>query len=660
MALVSSLFTAISGLRNHQTLLDVISNNVANVNTVGFKAGRVQFRDLLSQTIQSANGTDSANNRGGTNPIQFGSGVSVAAIDTLQRQGTLQATGNATDMAITGDGFFLTKSGTQTQYTRAGSFRFDTSGNLVDPSGGNIQGWTASVPATDRLGEPTLDTSNPTRIGNIKIMAGQTLSAHETRNLTLVGNLDAGANAANLVNSLGQPGTTQLTGQDQFGNPLNMVVGQDKIQMPVYDSLGNVHNLTMTLTNLSGTPVPSDDLGAGPPPPFGAESGVPFVNVYDNNTWAWTVDTDPADTTVHLALDNSTFIDPTDSTNTIRASSSGIIHFTTTGAVDYVVYQDRNAEHFGTDANTGLPNDPNSPPGWTGEADTDTFNHSVIGFEGATVAAPSVAPFVNFQNFALTKLPIVLVYQQVPAPSAGPLPTSTTAGTRVQSTFAGPPVTVGNGVNQAGNDAIREDWYVQTMNIDWGTVSTITGANFGPINDVGDNRNGLDFLENPAAVISSNNTIRDGLTQDAVGTVDNNGVYKPVVGNAHMVDQDGYAEGTLNSISVSGNGAIVGTFSNGKSVSLAQVAIASFQNPAGLAKVGDTHFVETANSGNAIIGTALSGGRGAVVGGVVEQSNVDLSEELTNMIVAQRGFEANARLISTSDKILDTLVNLGR
>jgi flagellar hook protein FlgE len=406
---------------------------------------------------------------------------------------------------------------------------------------------------------------------------------------------------------------------------------------------------------------------------------------------------------VHLALDNTTYQDPNDPTGntTIRASSSGLINFTTTGAVNWGAYGNRNAEHFGTNAAGTAGNDPNIPGGvalpavagtWQAIADADVNDGSIIGFEGATVpnspsaiaAETSVPPFGvgneqydqeavdAFGNpFAFVKLPIVLVYQNVPTGSPIP-PSGTTAGTRVQSLD-------GLGVLQNGiamPDGTLEDWYVQSFNIDWGSVSTITQADFDRATAGGvvgaddgavdgrlaaDDADGHDFVWDPY-VVSQNNGGRDGLTQDTTGEFrDINGVstYIPRY-TAIMQAQDGYKQGILQGVSVSADGKIYGAFDNGITQELAQIAVATFENPAGLAKVGETHFTPTANSGNAIIGTALTGGRGSVIGGVVEQSNVDLSEELTNMIVAQRGFEVNARLITTSDRILDTLVNLGR
>jgi len=880
MALVSSLFTAITGMRNHQTMLDVISNNVANVNTIGFKAGRVMFRDLLSQTITGASGYNAATNVGGVNPVQSGTGVAVASVDTRFSQGTLQTTGVATDLAINGDGFFMTKTGTSTLYTRAGSFRFDGNGNLVDASGGIVQGWAATMPTSSTgvlnpLGKLQVDSSRMVDIANITIPTGTTLQAHETTQVSLVGNLDAGANAANLVNSAGVIGTTQLKVYDYTAPQLPPVVplptapseglheytvGRTTMTFTVYDSLGNAHQMNATLTNLSGTQIPEAQLGEN----------------YDNNTWAWTVDTDQGDTTVHLALDNSTYTDPITG-DFVRASSSGLIHFNTNGSLDWVTYADRNAEHFGTrydqlaanDPNipggndlpntlmmppaagfTNLPEAPNdtqnnpnpllgpivsplvNPPGptivtnddlWADIADSDPHNTTVIGFEGATVpegdfkgdASLSVAPFnqdtvdtvaglpvldgaidnAAFDNpgtpvmtwvnatsqgifstgesglldgvvgvplgspvgtlpvrdaFELNKCSIVLCYQNVPAGSPVP-PMFDTPGRLVTMDVAGmtsstlastaparlPPVGDTNTIRSV------QDWYVQSFDIDWGTVSVITQADFDRADDAaslvaadwatmvstggqlnapvppdgpatgtdteyeephtvsataystpsgtgdgvmdgahldGSNLDGLDItvpggsgaaigdraddLEMPwdPRVVRTAYGKRDGLTQDATGVWDGD-IYRPVY-TAKIMAQDGYGEGTLSGVSVDTSGMIIGTFNttDGSTIyqELARIAVANFANPAGLAKAGDTHWTETANSGTALKGTALSEGRGAVISGVLEQSNVDLSEELTNMIIAQRGFEVNARLVTTSDRILDTLVNLAR
>ena len=139
--MLRSLYSGISGLRSHQTMLDVTANNIANVNTIAFKSSAIQFQDTLSQLTKGAGSPQG--NVGGTNPAQIGLGVKVAGISTNFSQGSTQATGRSTDMMISGDGFFVTNIGGVTHYTRAGSFDPDGQGRLVTPDGGILQGWPA-------------------------------------------------------------------------------------------------------------------------------------------------------------------------------------------------------------------------------------------------------------------------------------------------------------------------------------------------------------------------------------------------------------------------------------------------------------------------------------------------------------------------------------
>jgi flagellar hook protein FlgE len=136
MSFLRSLFSGVSGLQNHQTMMDVIGNNIANINTVGYKGSRASFSETFSQTLRSA--TQPTSDNGGTNPLQVGLGMSVSSIDTLFTQGSLQTTGNATDLAIQGSSFFAVNKNGQTFYTRAGSFTFDSTGTLVSSGTGAI------------------------------------------------------------------------------------------------------------------------------------------------------------------------------------------------------------------------------------------------------------------------------------------------------------------------------------------------------------------------------------------------------------------------------------------------------------------------------------------------------------------------------------------
>jgi flagellar hook protein FlgE len=202
-----SMFSAISGLRAHQTKLDVTGNNIANVNTVGYKSSTTVFEDTLSQVIR--NGSAPTAETGGTNPAQVGLGVRVAGITTNFGQGSTQNTGRATDFMISGDGFFVTKAGNENLYTRAGSFDYDGAGNLVTPDGAQLQGWTA-----DAGGE--VNANGP--IGPLRIPFGQVMSPTATTKGALAGNLS----------------TSSVNGD------------QVQTQVTAYDSIGTAHQIALT------------------------------------------------------------------------------------------------------------------------------------------------------------------------------------------------------------------------------------------------------------------------------------------------------------------------------------------------------------------------------------------------------------------------------
>ncbi|HKU11186.1 MAG TPA: flagellar hook protein FlgE [Sinomonas sp.] len=389
--MLRSLYSGISGLRAHQTMLDVTGNNIANVNTVGFKGSSTEFEDTLSQLTQGASGPQGQT--GGTNPAQVGLGVKVAAITTNFNQGSAESTGKATDMMISGDGFFITSSGGQQLYTRAGSFEFDASGRLVTPDGALLQGWTANAAGVVNTGSP---------IGNITLSPTTTIPAVATSQATVDGNLPSDA---------------------ATGTSLER-------DLRVFDGNGVARNLALTFTR--------------------SASG-------------WDVS--------------------------------------------------------GADAN-----------GTTGTGS------------------------LGFTNGKLT---------------------------------SGGSVAVGG------------------ITVD---LSTVTGY--------------------------------AGMTTVAAS------------------GQNGSAAGTLESFTLGNDGSLVGSFSNGLKQVVGRVALAKFTNPAGLEKSGDSSYTSTANSGSPQIGQAGDPGFGTLAGGALEMSNVDLSQEFTNLIVAQRGFQANARIITTSDQVLQSLIDI--
>ena len=182
MSFLRSLFSGVSGLRNHQIMMDVIGNNISNINTIGFKAARVSFSEAFAQMLRGA--TQPSAESGGTNPLQVGLGMNVSSIDTIFTQGNLETTGQVTDLAIQGNGFFIVKKGGRNYFTRAGAFRFDANGYLVDSATGAIvQGKMADSSGVVPPGA---------KLEDIKIPFGQKSPAKATSLIKLTGNLNAG------------------------------------------------------------------------------------------------------------------------------------------------------------------------------------------------------------------------------------------------------------------------------------------------------------------------------------------------------------------------------------------------------------------------------------------------------------------------------------
>ena len=228
--MLRSLYSGISGLRSHQTMLDVTGNNIANVNTTAFKASAAQFQDTLSQLTQAAGGATPT--AGGTNPAQVGLGVQVAGISTNFAQGSSQATGKTTDLMINGDGFFVTSLGGETLYTRAGSFNFDSAGRLVSPDGAIVQGWGANNGVVTDGGAT----------GNITLPVGAIVPASASTAATFSGNLPSDAALD----------TTLVRTID------------------VYDELGNSRTISLTFTRMDTPPKGWSVSDAATPPTTGS------------------------------------------------------------------------------------------------------------------------------------------------------------------------------------------------------------------------------------------------------------------------------------------------------------------------------------------------------------------------------------------------------
>lgn len=221
--MMRSMYSGVSGLRIHQTKMDVIGNNIANVNTVGFKASRVTFNEVFSQTLQGASGA--SENKGGTNPMQIGLGASVSSIDVDMTEGAAQRTDNPLDLKIEGDGFFVVSDATGNKFTKAGAFKIDEAGNLVNSAGLNVMGWYPDATS----GEITKTKVQPLQILNADNMY---VEPSKTKSITLSGNINKDDP---------QLSSTSSTG----GSPVNV---------PIYDSLGYKYNAQFLVQSIMGTP----------------------------------------------------------------------------------------------------------------------------------------------------------------------------------------------------------------------------------------------------------------------------------------------------------------------------------------------------------------------------------------------------------------------
>ena len=547
--MLQAMFSGVSGLQVHQTKLDVIGNNIANVNTLGFKAGRVTFEDQLSQTLRTASSpTDTV---GGQNPAQVGLGVALGAVDTLQTQGNLQTTGKLTDMAIQGNGFFLVGTGKDISYTRDGSFDLDSDGVLVNPGTGvKLLGYVA-----DQNG--SIDTTQQVTANSVlKIPIGSLTSVKQTTASTFQGNLDASS-------------ALQST-KSAFSGNIN--ADPTTINATTYDALGNPHTVALTL-NTKTSAAGSDTWNASLQIDGSTVPGGPYNMVFNTATGALTGTTLPNAATVNGAQGAANF--------PLSLNFASLTGLASGGATATAV----------SDGQTG------TPPNW---------NTSLKVYDSLGVS--------HLLNFKFTRN---LVGAGAPASAAGQWSwTATESGNPVGSSATG------------SNNALFFD--NKGNLIDKGAQSlTLTPPTPGaaPINM------SIDF---------------SSLTQLAGDS------------SVAATTQDGFPVGTLQSFNISQAGVITGVFTNGQSRSLGQIAMASFSNPAGLQKLGQSQFQESSNSGLAQVGPANTQGRGNINTGYVEMSNVDLSSEFTDLIVTQRGFQANTKIITTVDDLLQEVINLKR
>jgi flagellar hook protein FlgE len=641
----STLFAALSGLQAHQSWMDVIGNNLANANTPGFKSSSALFADEFSRTLQFAQGPSSG--RGGTNPVQIGLGVQLAHTARNLAQGALTTTGRTFDVAIRGNGFFAVSNGLQNLYTRVGTFGLDGQSNLVDQR----TGYLVRGPGGSTI---SIDTQS-------------LLSPNATTEAQLSGNLPKVVTgplpevlSASTAFAEGSP--AQLTSNN--AGPFTIPTGET---WTMRLSVSGGAPQTVSVTSTTGTVTAATIAGA-----IDALSGV-AASVNGSGQIAVTSDRAGEDVTL-LFTSGTTGRDLAALTGLSTALVSGSQTAATGGTdlndlpgnvVDYVAGDQVHVTGVDFDGSAinavftyGAAND--------GTSIADLANFIDAQFSGATVSIDSAGKLVVESDTAgEAGLQLSLLDD---ASNTGSVDWTdyamgvTTEGTPSDVVSTSMEVFDSSGVaHTLSLELARQEdgsWTATpSLSASDGTVlsAPITGLRFddqgAPV--------GLGSLDPDVRVqfagISAPQTITLGFGQDGVFT----GLTQfGAEGEVFVREQDGYGVGQLSSMSVDADGSVLGLYSNGQTQTLGQIGIATFANAEGLEQVGDNLFQQTVNSGSPNIGVAEVGAAGRVIGGALENSNVDTAEQFVALIQAQRGFQANARVISAENEVLRDTVNL--
>jgi len=545
--MLRSMYSAVSGMRAHQQRMDVIGNNIANVNTYGFKGSRASFRDVYYQTNTGASAATAVS--GGTNPSQVGYGAQIGSIDVLHTRGAMAATDNGMDLAIGGEGFFQVQdSDGNTFYTRAGLLNIDAIGNVVDMNGNFVLGVNGNPigqdSASNRI-QLNIPAVQPTVASGREVINGATINVTGT-------NASKDANVSiNIISDVGLP-IGQAAVADITASGITIRLNKDHTFLDQAE-LNEAVNIAVL------------DANGGEEHPVGTLA----INI------------EPADKFPAVGLTgeqiSSNDFSPNLGTVTFQNNTFGGVSFEEAGSAFSGTAGAGNADQITIiQANQGVP---------------ITLRMTING----------------------------TTYEQI-------IPVgSTSAGTiKLANTAAGADPNDYVILTHSGFTAM-DAWLVNnpTANVNNPRQVAITGA---------------------TATTQSANL---GLSSRPIKLRDG------TAGGPQTVAD-------LSSIGFTPEGYIEGVHPIHGRLLLGRIDIATFANPQGLSQAGNTYFTATGNSGEPNVNQAGTQGAGALTSGALEMSNVDLSREFSDMITTQRGFQANSRLITVSDEILQELVNLKR
>lgn len=553
--MMRSMYSAVSGLKTHQTRMDVIGNNIANVNTVAFKSSSVTFSDILYQTTSNASGANATTGTGGVNAKQIGLGATAAATKvSITSAGASETTGNPFDIRLTdknSTNFFIVNNGSENVFTRSGSFYVDGSGNLcMSSTGYTVMGWQVD----ETTGEIRKDTVSALRIMQEKNL---TSAPEATTQATIAGVLDE--NDADVKSDAGKV-----------------------MNLNFYDNLGYQYTAKFAI-KATGTD---------------GKYTVELTSILDSNNKniidGWS------------QADISSLFGTVD-TNAVVGKYKFADGFKTNGN-KIIAVTDKDGEVELTDNGDGT---------FTGNGATTAYNYTLSDiYDGLSatiqgyIANGKKDEKGNPYNYSIDT-------------ATGEVTVTTTKASHELEfdTATGKFKSIGNEPKSV------------TLNLNSLTNGFNTNGNFSNIN--------VDFTQ------CLNYSGKSTIGADAGATDGTTG--------------KGRKLGAMTGIFIDTNGRIYGTYDNGNTELLGQIAVAQFSNASGLEKVGESCYRTTLNSGEFDgIGVEISADGSSMTTGELEMSNVDLSSEFTSMITTQRGFQANSRVITTSDTLLEELVNLKR
>ena len=658
--MMRSLFSGVAGLKVHQTRMDVIGNNIANINTIGYKSSRTTFSDMLSQVQRGASAPTTA--LGGINPRQIGLGVDVESIDLIFTDASPQQTGKNTDLALAGNGLFVLKNGDQSYYTRNDAFMFDEQGYYVMPGSGlRVQGWNASS-------EGIINTNGLAT--DVVVPVGKTMNATATTAINYSGNLNASSLTITKISyttALGGDAskvTTPLYSTEiaYDGTVIGTAYGRteyaatdavDKLTVASYttrQSLDAQNNPTtvydVTLKDEMGNIVGVAS-GVADKPTVGStfstnitanadskSSGVYSVNVDEDNVLSAIITLSDGSTQtvtsgyyeVGKSIPVTTLATVYDSeggkhevTLLIDKDGSTVDNDADASAIATAKVYDNDGNEI-TTVQTIAANRNNS-------GEITSYNYTYLDANGATQQGTAALGQVTFENR----------WRMYIVPQKGELGPAALTDNDDTTTF-------NNSFTQTESDGSTA---AGTMN-----DGEITYLYFDSRGQFVSNGRGTD----PS--ISFSYYDGNGASPNTA-TIDLTGLSQYANNTTSFPTSNGNAAGTLQSLAIDGNGIVTGTYTNGKVRSEAQLAIAQFTNTGGLTKVGTTIYAESNNSGQANIKTVADFGLN-IIASALEMSNVDLANEFSDMIITQRGFQANSKMTTVSDEMLETVVNMKR